>query len=88
MDGNQRQHKLEANPAPHPELSPVTSSNIEAVGHEGTTLYVRFKGGAVWSYANVMPASHQEMMAQESIGGYFAKHIKPNAHHKATKVSG
>lgn len=66
------------------EMKSIPSSNIDAVGHEGTTLYVRFKSGPTWKYDDVNAATYEEMMASGSIGSYFAKHIKP--HHKAEKV--
>jgi KTSC domain len=62
------------------DLKPVTSSNIAAVGHEGDTLYVKFKSGPTWKYTPVNAATYDEMLAAHSIGGYFARHIKPTCH--------
>jgi KTSC domain len=59
-------------------MKPVASSNIAAVGHDGEHLFVKFKSGATWRYHTVNAATHAEMMRAESIGSYFAKHIKPN----------
>lgn len=66
----------------------VHSSNIHAIGYEGTTLKVQFKDkdgkpGATWSYHGVPAHVHRELMAAESIGGYFARQIKAN--YKGTK---
>ena len=56
-------------------MTPATSSNIEAVGHDGKHLYVRFKGGSVYRYE--APESHHPMMlAAESVGQYFHQNIK------------
>jgi hypothetical protein len=68
-----------------PELTPVKSSNIAAVGHQGDTLFVKFKSGPTWKYMGVNTATHTEMMAAESIGSYFSKHIKNN--HPAERIS-
>lgn len=66
------------------DMKAVQSSNIAAVGHEGSTLYVRFKSGPTWKYSDVNEATYQEMLGADSIGSYFGKHIKPN--HKTEKV--
>lgn len=72
-------------------MEKVRSSNIYAIGHEGTTLKVQFKDkdgkpGAIWHYSDVPEHVHKELMGAESVGGYFASKIKPN--HKGTKHEG
>lgn len=69
-----------------PTLQPVQSSNIAAVGHEGTTLYVQYKGKGepIWSYAGVEPHVFKELLGCGSIGRYMADFIKPN--HKGTRL--
>jgi hypothetical protein len=56
------------------------SSNIEAVGHDGKTLSVRFKGGAHYDYADFPSDLHDEWMkaheAGESAGKFFHAKIK------------
>jgi len=56
------------------------SSNIEAIGHDGDTLSIRFKGGAVYDYMNFPADMHTKWMehidAGGSAGGWFHKHIK------------
>ena len=69
-----------------PELSPVKSSNIAAVAHEGDTLFVRFNSGAVWKYHGVSPEAFAAFRLAPSIGRHFAQLIKP--HHPGEKVSG
>lgn len=59
-------------------LTPVKSSNIEAVGHHGGNLHVRFKGGAEYVYEGVPAEMHKEMIEAESIGGHFRAKIMKN----------
>lgn len=54
----------------------VKSSQIEAIGHEGKTLGVKFKGGSEYHYFNVSAAQHGALMKAESIGSHFGKFIK------------
>lgn len=65
-------------------LQPVTSSIIQAIGHEGTTLAVRFKTGAVWHYQNVPDETFQAMLDSDSVGSFFNSRIRGK--HIATKV--
>ncbi len=58
------------------------SSNIEAVGHEGGKLIVRFKGGGTYEYADVPAHVHDKMMAAESTGKFFHEHVKGKFTHK------
>lgn len=62
------------------EMKPVTSSQIEAVGHDPktNTLHIQFKGGNVYTYNNVSAQHHADMMSAESIGKHFHQHIKFN----------
>jgi hypothetical protein len=50
---------------------PVTSSAIESVGHDGTTLEVKFKSGKVYTCSGVTPEEHAKFMAQPSLGRAF-----------------
>jgi len=68
-----------------PQMQPVQSSNIKAVGHDGKDLFVQFHSGATWRYAEVPKATFDEMRAHHSVGSYFAKFIRPN--HAAECVS-
>lgn len=67
-------------------LTPVTSSNIAAVGYDpaARTLTVQFKSGETWDYHDVAPHHHDEMTKpQVSVGKYF--HARIRGAHKATK---
>lgn len=57
-------------------LTKITSSQIAAVGHEGTTLTVQFNNGSTYEYANVPVGKHTEMMEAPSVGSYFSANIK------------
>lgn len=62
-------------------LIPVVSSNIAAVGYDSiqNVLSVQFKGKqTVYVYQGVPVETYQLMMSADSIGSYYAKHIKKN----------
>lgn len=64
-----------------------SSSLITGIGHEGTTLFLRFKsGGNEYTYANVSQLLYMEMRAAESIGKFFIANIKNNPNHPATRL--
>ena len=76
-----------------PEMVPVKSSNIKAVGYRATEelLFVAFLGGdkrpdTLYRYEKVSPIIHQSLMNASSIGGYFAKYIKDNPLFPCTKI--
>lgn len=54
----------------------VQSSNIESVGHENKTLFIRFKSGVSYSYDDV-PFDHYDALAKaESAGRFFHRFVK------------
>ena len=67
------------------QLTPVSSSNIDAVGYreDDRTLHVRFASGSTYSYRDVDPEEHQALIEAQSIGSHFANHIRP--HYKGEK---
>jgi hypothetical protein len=65
-------------------VTPVKSSNIAAVDHDGQHTTVQFKSGAMWRYADVPADKHESMVNAASVGGYFAQHIRPN--HDGTRL--
>lgn len=67
-----------------PEMKPVTSSNIESIGHNGTDLFVKFKGGGTYRYPGVSVDHHDKMLEAGSPGGYFHANIKKV--HKGEKL--
>ena len=62
-----------------PEMIPVESSNLAAVGYDEQLLelHVQFKNGAVWVYRAVPADVYQNMTTAPSKGRYFAQQIKP-----------
>jgi hypothetical protein len=74
-----------------PAMTPVKSSNIAEVGHDGAALYVRFKGksegerGPLYRYRGVAAEHAPAMIASESPGSYFHRAIK-GAHYPHEKV--
>jgi KTSC domain len=58
------------------------SSNIEAFGHEGNTLSVRFRGGAVYDFHDFPAHLHDKWLEAykngESVGQFFHRNIKPH----------
>lgn len=70
-------------PGPRPAiaLTPVTSSQVKAIGYDPLTktLACQFAYGAghIYHYPNVEPKTHADFMAAESIGKFFGQHIKP-----------
>jgi hypothetical protein len=66
-------------------MQPVTSSQIEAIGHAPATntLAIQFKGrtgpGSIYHYQNVDAEQFKQFQAAESVGSHFYKHIKPFA---------
>lgn len=69
-------------PGPRPAipLTPVTSSQVKAIGYDPLTktLACQFTHGAghLYVYPNVEPKTHAEFMAAKSIGKFFGKNIK------------
>lgn len=64
-------------------MIPVKSSNIEAVGHSNAGLFVRFKGGGLYSYPDAPKSVFDEIVQAESPGSVFrdkAKHYTYRKH--------
>lgn len=61
-------------------LEKVKSSNIEMVGYdkEVAVLYIRFKGGGLYSYYPFKASTFQRLKKADSKGKFFHKHIKDN----------
>ena len=54
----------------------VASSNISAIGYEGSTLYIRFHSGSVYEYYNVPSSVYNGLMSASSKGTYHSDFIK------------
>jgi hypothetical protein len=66
------------------EMVEVKSSNIKAIGYDGTTLRIEFKGGGFYDYQDVPEVVFESLMESDSKGGFFHKEIKDN--YKFNKV--
>lgn len=58
------------------QMQHVVSSDIESVGYEDGTLYVRFHSGGTYSYDEVPEAVYRSLMSAPSPGRYFIANIK------------
>ncbi len=60
------------------ERTPVSSSNISAIGYDSDNqvLEVEFTNGSVYSYSGVPPGEHEGFMNTDSKGQYFHANIK------------
>lgn len=54
----------------------VTSSNINSIGYENSTLYIRFNSGGLYCYSNVSQSVYNNLMSAASYGHYFRENIK------------
>lgn len=67
-----------------PEMTPVTSSNIQEVGHCGSALWVRFKNGGLYRYPSAGREHLDAMTKADSPGSYLHTLVKP--HHKGERA--
>lgn len=63
----------------------VTSSNIDSIGYEGTTLYVCFKNDWLYEYYDVPRSVYEELMAASLPGRFLANHIKNEYRYKRVR---
>ena len=70
------------------KMTPVKSSNIEAIGYNSATLdlFVEFKNGKTFSYKYVSRSEHSDLIQSESVGKHFNQFIKPGR--EVVEVSG
>jgi hypothetical protein len=69
---------------------PVNSSNIKAIGYdEGTrTLQIDFYNGSKYHYSPITLDGFTALKEAESLGKYFAEHIRTNKTVTCEKVEG
>lgn len=62
-----------------PPLKETTSKMLHSYGYdpEAGVLAVKFHNGGVYTYPGVSPEQFAALEGAESIGGHFAKHIRP-----------
>lgn len=56
----------------------VRSTEIAIVGYDPATrvLEVAFRNGSLYHYAEVSQSVYDQMIQAESVGSYFAEHVK------------
>jgi hypothetical protein len=61
-------------------MIPVTSSNVESIGYDGSTqtLRVKFLGGSTYDYKNVSSVEFEQLKTAQSVGSYLNRSIKGN----------
>lgn len=65
-----------------PSMSDVTSSHVAQIGHDGQRLFVRFKGGGVYSYDGVPKDVFDAGIKADSPGRWFRSHVSGRYRHK------
>lgn len=53
------------------QMLPVQSSNIAAIGHEGTTMHVRFKNGGTYVYEGITAEGFGKLKEAKSCGKHL-----------------
>jgi hypothetical protein len=63
-----------------PEMIPVDSSNVAAVGYdaEEQEIYVEFLGSGVYKYSGPDQQTFDELLGAPSVGSFLNRAIKPN----------
>lgn len=58
------------------QMNYVESSNLNAVGYEDSSLFIRFNSGGLYEYMNVPKSIYLELLSATSKGEYHARYIK------------
>lgn len=63
---------------PMPEMQPVSSSNIAAVGYDAASqsVYVQFINGSTYAYKGVPEHEFENLRTASSIGSYLNRNYK------------
>ena len=63
---------------PMPDMQPVSSSNIAAVGYdaENQTVYVQFLNGSTYAYKGVPEHEFENLRTASSVGSYLNRNYK------------
>ena len=69
---------------PLPEMTPVQSSNVKALGYDPETreLHVEWHSGKVSIYGGVAPGTAEAAMSAPSVGGYVSRVIRGQHEHR------
>ncbi|MGN6216458.1 MAG: KTSC domain-containing protein [Solirubrobacterales bacterium] len=55
---------------------PVESSILDSIGYDDEVLEVRFGNGKVYRYFEVPPEVHRRLLAADSKGSFFNRHVR------------
>lgn len=63
---------------PIPDMQPVSSSNIAAVGYDANnqTVYVQFLNGSTYAYKGVPEQEFEKLRTAPSVGAYLNRNYK------------
>jgi hypothetical protein len=63
---------------PMPDMHPVSSSNITAVGYDADnqTVYVQFLNGSTYAYKGVPEHEFENLLTAPSVGSYLNRNYK------------
>lgn len=63
---------------PMPQMQPVSSSNIAAVGYdaESQMVYVQFLNGSTYAYKGVPEHEFENLLTAPSVGSYLNRNYK------------
>jgi hypothetical protein len=63
---------------PIPDMQPVSSSNIAAIGYdaENQTVYVQFLNGSTYAYKGVPEHEFENLRTAPSVGSYLNRNYK------------
>lgn len=59
-----------------PEMHPVSSSNIAAVGYDSEIVYVQFLDGSTYAYKGVAEHEYENLLTASSVGSYLNRNFK------------
>lgn len=62
--------------------TPVTSSNIARIGHDGNTLFIKFNSGKDYRYPGVPEVVYQHLATAESVGQTFHREVRNKFPHE------
>lgn len=57
-------------------MIPVVSSNIESIGYEAETVYVKFHNGSTYIYKGVPQHEFENFRDSPSLGSYLHRNFK------------
>lgn len=63
-------------------LRPVSSSRMNAVGWENSTMYIEFKNGAIYAYENVSENEYKQFISSSSLGHELVNSQRIHPYHK------